>query len=323
MYLYLIFAFSLVTIYSEQLIYSNSSIVLNQNYHEDIRKKEKQSRANFKKLEKEKFKNLEQDLTLIENSPNKFIGENNQIFVNHLYQLIPTPNQKNQISINGNPFQEFSQPINLKEDGENKINQKIYSSDNQLTEKTEILHLDNFKPSLEIGLQGNFILKNSIPYFNQKVRLIVEASDIGSGISNIFVKLNEDPYIPFSHLGNKINKLGNNTLSVKVSDNVGNISKVETLKYYIDKKGPELEISTSEEIIEENEQLYCEKGSKVFLNGIDSGIGLKKILYRKNGKDWKEYKSKGFLVTKDLILEIQTEDELGNASLDKFSCKVK
>lgn len=319
---FFIFVLAILNIYSEQLIYSNSSFVFNQNYLEDIKKKEKLTKANYIKIEKEKYKNLESELKLQEKSPNKYISETNTIFVNSEYKIIPEPNTKNSISINEKPFLEFDKPFSINEEGEFKLIHRV-NSGKEIIEKKENLFLDNFKPSLEIGIQGVFVVKDSIPYFNQKIKLVVETSDIGSGVSNIYVKLNHDPYIPFSALGNKLNKLGLNKVTVIVADNVGNLSKEESLNYYIDKKAPELEISTNNEVVEEKEELYCEKGSKIFLNGKDSGIGLKKIMYRKNGKDWKEYKNKGFRVIKDLFLEIQTEDELGNSNLEKFSCKVK
>jgi hypothetical protein len=312
---------------SEQLIHSSESIVINENIRKKMINSERKAKKDQFLITNKKRENEAQFLNEAENLPQSYFMENGKVFINSKFQIIPPVNEYLKlISVDGSSFTKFQSPLKLTGEGDHKIIIQNYNAYGILISEEETIYsLDSEKPKLTASLDGFHIIKNGIPYFNEQINLKIHTTDLASGINEVYIKINSRPFTALKNIERKIGTPGQNELRLKSVDNVSNQSPEIIFHYFVDNESPDLEIHSTEKISEGEDGQICEQGTKLSLSATDSGVGLQKIMYRKNHKPkWKLYKEKPFRVKKDFILEYMAEDELGNhTQVKRFSCKIK
>lgn len=185
------------------------------------------------------------------------------------------------VSVNGQPFQEYSQPVALNEQKEYTI--KFYSVDNvgnpeETKEKKVVADLTG--PSSEVVFEGdkfeNVLSPRSIIKLN--------STDDLSGLDAIYYKIDDGAerkyynYISLSTLGE-----GMHTLTYYGVDKVKNEETAKNYEFFLDKSAPIVvdEVLGNQFVV--NGKAFSSGRTKFKITAVDNKAGVKEIYYSLDG----------------------------------------
>ena len=146
--------------------------------------------------------------------------------------------------VNGGDFQDYKGLIAVNEEGTFTIE---YQATDNLENKTPIysygIVVDKAAPVVAIKSVKPLVVVNDIFYCRKDNGIKIEAVDSGSGLSKMFVKLDDKgDFVAATDLI-FFDKGGEHKISAKAIDNVGNESGVTELKIYVDENPPKTTIA--------------------------------------------------------------------------------
>lgn len=184
------------------------------------------------------------------------------------------------VSINKEPFKNYSGEISLKEEKEYFI--QYYSVDNvgNVEEiKTQTVVIDLSKPRTYIDVKKD----RHENIVSGKTHLEILADESGSGVDKIFYSIDNQPEklynkpIPTSLLSE-----GEHTITFRGIDKVGNQEDNNTYEFYVDKTPPLIvEEIIGNKFISNNIE-YSSGKSKYKITAMDNKAGIKEIYYSIN-----------------------------------------
>ncbi|MGM0531210.1 MAG: OmpL47-type beta-barrel domain-containing protein [Bacteroidota bacterium] len=226
-------------------------------------------------------------------------------------------------SINGGPFQKYTQPFSLNKPGDLDIEiQAIDSVNNskrekKLTDRSHASYVDITGPQLDYQFVGPVFNIKDTAYISRKTNIKLTGEDDESGFSRIeySVKDNEDMKKyeePFA-----IKEEGSYSVQYTGYDNLDNTS-LDEFVCRVDTKGPEIfqrfsMVSDSQKTVDGRQYPVFPEHVVLFLSATDKHVGFDKMHYSINGSDKKLYNNqiKGF--DKGAYdVKVTAVDKLGN-----------
>ncbi len=191
------------------------------------------------------------------------------------------------ISINKEPFKDYTGEINLKEEKEYFI--QYYSVDNvgNIEEiKTQTVVIDLSKPKTYIDVKKDKY-ENIV---SGKTHIEILAEESGSGIEKIFYSIDNEPEKIYSKpIPTSLLSEGEHTIKFRGIDRVGNQEDNNTYEFYVDKTPPLIvEEIIGNKFISNNIE-YSSGRSKYKINAMDNKAGIKEIYYSINNGEKKLY----------------------------------
>jgi hypothetical protein len=220
-------------------------------------------------------------------------------------------------SLDGKAFQEYSSPITFNNEKQYTI--KYYAVDrvgNPENIKIKKVEIDKSSPETSHQVEGDF--HDDILSLRSEIKLA--ANDAASGVSSIHYKIN-DQYERNYSSPVKMWGLdeGDHKITYYAKDNLGNIEKANTYKFFIDKTPPKI----LEEIIGNNfvsgGVQYASGRSQLKLTAIDNKAGVKEIKYSINGRAYMVYSKPIYLSDNKGSLSVKTYavDNVNNKNYKK------
>ncbi len=147
--------------------------------------------------------------------------------------------------------------------------------------------VDGSAPKVKYNIiTNNKYYKKNIHYVQKNTQLILTAKDKYSGVKEIYISINQAEFIPYSE-PITYTKEGEKIIKYYAIDNVGNQSKIKTLKFVIDENPPTTKINIKNARLKE--QHILDAKSKIYINSEDKYSGAKKIYYQINDDPLKIY----------------------------------
>ncbi len=217
-------------------------------------------------------------------------------------------------SIDKSDFQQYTGTFVISTSGYHTI--KFYSVDNVGNvekPKTFKFIIDNIAPEVTFSITGNH-LKNILA---PNAQITLKAYDSLSGTKNIFFTLDQgDTNIYSQPIKTRNIYEGWHTLGFFATDLVGNTSKPDSFRFFLDKTPPLiLEDIIGNSYFVDNIQ-YLSANSKLKLKAIDNFAGVKAIFFSFDQKNWKKYSQPIPLPKQQKFVKIYyyAVDSVGNKS---------
>lgn len=175
------------------------------------------------------------------------------------------------------------------------------------------VYADSKAPVTTIDLKNiKYFKKGDIYYLNELKNLSLTSKDELSGVENIYISINKEPFKKYNP-PIALEKPGEYFIQYYAVDNVGNIEKVNSIKFFIDNTSPKTEIKFEGDVYEN----VISGRSKIVINAIDNkdGSGIKNIYYSINDKPFQVYKSPiltVYLPQGEYTIKFYSEDNIGN-----------
>ncbi len=190
-------------------------------------------------------------------------------------------------SVNGSEFTEYTQPLNLTQDGEYEI--RVYATDNLGNREPEVyrkLIVDATPPVTELTIKGD----RYEDILSGRAALTLSSTD-RFGVEAIHYMLDSSGnWLRYSQpLQTASIKEGYHTLAWYATDKAGNVEKAQSYTFFIDKTPPL--------VVEEIEGNSYMVGTREFSSGrsrlkivaVDNKAGVKEIYYSLNNGEFKPY----------------------------------
>jgi predicted small secreted protein len=176
---------------------------------------------------------------------------------------------------------------------------------------------DEDPPKISFNYSQPNIIVNKMLYLRETSKITINASDVLSGVKEISYKIDDKENIfekPFI-----VSEEGKHKVVYKAIDNSNNETS-ETIDFYIDNTGPEINIQfgigeLGEDTINGSKVNVYPPKTAVFITATDQLVGYDKIFYSINGNA--EIESKGVLKNLpdgEYKLTVRALDKLGNSA---------
>lgn len=263
--------------------------------------------------------------------PHSYLSADGTLFVNEHYKLNWSSPEEGTIyhfKWNDDPWLKYSEPIFPPNQGWNEIH--YYAEDklgNLESEKQINLFVDKTPPKI------NLIWK-SLPKFWQDIAIAqatneikVRTIDEESGVYETFISFDGGELVRVTQGQDWIlptKEEGRHTLTVFATDNVKNTSRKFELRWLVDSSAPVLTVSTTPNLIGDNDKPICVRNTKIVLNAKDVLTETKDYLWRVKGSEtWNASNrlfdlEKTFPYTDVIQLEFKARDFSGNESVPIF-----
>jgi len=235
------------------------------------------------------------------------------------------PEGKNATRLESKASKEYTNPMYLDTENKNYIRSKWAVDKNTkklASPQQEVLfevYRDGIAPNTNIRFSQNPYSKDGNNFYGEGTSISISSTDLASGLENIYYSLDQQAYAIYSE-EISIDDEGQHTLSYYAVDNVGNIEKVRTYNFAIDKTKPTTKLVVSGELYKSD--LLSVK-NKITLNASDELSGVKNTYYEIDGVKKTYYKTFSLYGLKDgkHTLSYYSSDKVGNkeeASTFKF-----
>jgi len=237
----------------------------------------------------------------------------NYISSNSLIYLLPLE-EDNSISkvlvrIDNSPYFSYTEPIKLKEG----VRTLCYRPVDMLKEEGEEVRLsfivDKNPPAGE--LKSSYPIKNG--YLTKDATCTITGSDDVSGLSRVQVMVNNETkeYLERAEFG--VSSEGHYEIIYRFEDNVGNLSKENTLSFILDKTPPQISLSSEPKTAVYNENHFLPEENKIILEASDSPAGVSEILYSVDEETLSPYTTPFTIKEEGLhIIRYKAIDKAGN-----------
>jgi hypothetical protein len=150
------------------------------------------------------------------------------------------------------------------------------------------VYADGLAPNTVLKLSGSKkYINGQTLYCGSNVKAEFPASDATSGVEKTYVSINGEPFTELSAFVNSFTSEKEYSLTYYSVDNVGNVEKPKTIKFYIDLSAP----VTSFKIIGDNKGNVISSKASISISGRDTITGIDKIWYSLNDKPAVPYSS--------------------------------
>lgn len=217
-------------------------------------------------------------------------------------------------SIDGKPFQQYSDIINL--DTEKSFNIRYYALDNVgyfNNPNRLVFTVDHTSPTTQKTIETNYI--DNI--LSKSTTILLSSEDNLSGVNNIQYAFDENDYTAYRKpiaLQNLSN--GEHKITFFSTDEVENTEKETVYDFYLDKQPPDPVLSIEGKKHVTENRFYVSVHSRVKLAAEDDKAGVDKILYKINdARDYIEYENQFPLSLKagEFSITYYALDKLNNA----------
>ncbi|AYB32056.1 OmpL47-type beta-barrel domain-containing protein [Chryseolinea soli] len=190
---------------------------------------------------------------------------------------------------------------------------------NRETEKAYDFFLDAEAPRVEYNVSIDYF-KSSIGqvYVSNRSAFELTATDNKAGLNKIYFAVDHATKTDYKAAVNTDQAPGLHKLSYSADDRVENLSKTNTVSYYIDVKAPLIKYQAVGPKLLRNDTLFINKVTKITIASIDAGIGqagLKKLEYQIDNQAPISYVER-FGIEGDGLrnLKITSTDQVNNGS---------
>jgi hypothetical protein len=202
--------------------------------------------------------------------------------------------------INDGAATKYAEPISFDAEGKQKVS--YYGIDlngNTEMEKVYEVVVDKSAPEIIVSTSRPLYKSGEIVYFSKKYDFIVSSSDKLSGVSKNSYAINGEskPYsasftiqgkesadLTFTSVDNVNNATDEFTVTVVDAAGTETKSKVKSIKLTADNEAPTVKISSDKELKKIDETNIAKTDFVYSIAADDKGSGVKKILYRVDGK---------------------------------------
>ena len=218
-------------------------------------------------------------------------------------------------SIDGSPFKEYTNPLDLNQAKEYSI--KYYAIDNVGNDEevnSLVLVVDNAKPVTKLEVDGdrheNIVSGTS--------KLVLKSED-NQGVKGIYYAIDGAPVKKYTYpIQTKYYREGDHKMIYYAIDDVENVEDTVTFEFYIDKTPPTIVQEILGNSIIANGQEYSSGRSKLKLTTFDNKAGIKEIFYSINNGEYQKYEQPFYLsaVSGKLSVKAYALDNVNNRSTE-------
>lgn len=182
-----------------------------------------------------------------------------------------------QVSIDGSPFKTYTEPVVLVEEGRHIIVYRaIDITGNISKESIYTVVVDGTPPDGLVSIIGPRYISDKGVYITSESMIVLWAEDTLSGVQNIYIKLDDNPYIAYTEPV-RISEEGLHRAEAYAVDNVGNKTPTYTVEGYVDNSPPIIAIIPEEDLISVNGKYYTNRDNEFFVRATDRYSGVKAI----------------------------------------------
>ncbi len=189
------------------------------------------------------------------------------------------------------PVREYKNPISVRGEGVHSI---YYWVLDNLDVSSNILEykfvVDATAPEVQVKDSGkNAKTINGVMHVSAAEEFTIEATDNLSGVKTIEYSIDGEEFKAYSAAIKADFAYGLHKLSYKATDNVGNVSAVKELSFFVDNRGPIVDIKVNPELFVKDEKKYVGARAQFSLNATDYDSGVASLLYAVDGEEMKPY----------------------------------
>ena len=217
-------------------------------------------------------------------------------------------------SVNGGEYKVFKDKIIL--DGEKEATIKYYAVDkvgNVEAPKELRVSTDFTAPTTTHTVGGD----HTGNILSRKTTLTLSSKDELAGVSRTYYTIDGGKEMVYgSKLFLSWLTEGDHEITYYSKDNVNNIEKVNSFKFFIDRSAPKVTASISDDFHKVNGKTYYSSRTKLNLTAVDNKAGVKSIFYSMNGSEYQEFVKPVNLPVNSSTLSIKSYalDKVNNAS---------
>ena len=238
-------------------------------------------------------------------------------------------------SINGKPYQQYTKPIFLAE-MTGALTIKSYAIDkvnNKGTSDTQghqfsMPEVDIIGPKLAHSFKGKTINLRDTLWIGPETRIVLKATDSGSGVNRIEYKTTSTETQPYSNPFT-ITQQGYHSISFTAWDNVDN-PNIDSFDIGVDSNAPELfyhfSVKPHNQTVENGSPVSIFSANvNLFIGATDNIVGIEHIMVSVNGQQEKLYSQpiKGFKPNQTHAVKITAMDKLGNKNTQTIRFRVE
>ncbi len=227
-------------------------------------------------------------------------------------------------SVNGEPYQVYSDKIALTEEKEYTI--KYYAVDqvgNVEKVKNLIIILDKSTPKSKMNITGDQYQN----ILSGKVKIELFAEDFGSGVSKIVYQLDGNELKPYKYpFSTALLGQGEHTLIYHAVDNLDMEEEIHEFSFYIDKTPPTIMQEITGKTFFANGKEFSSGRAQLKLTTFDNKAGIKEVYYSINNQEYKLYEKPVFLTSAsgNIAIRCYALDNVNNRSeTDESSTQAK
>lgn len=220
-------------------------------------------------------------------------------------------------------YRRFTQPIRIAEEGPTEI---LYRSvdkvGNTETPKILIVNVDNTPPRVSLQPQEQLFVLDGVPFASKNNTYTIVAEDKLTGVDKVQFAINQEAVKVYSD-PIKLETNGSNLIKYSATDKSGNSSPESSIIINVDDVKPTIEIVPSFPLVDVNGKMFQRKGNVFYVNADDKESGIKKVLVKIDGEEFKPYVEAILVETAgEHVIKALAIDNVGNQSAEvevKFS----
>ncbi|NCN05174.1 MAG: hypothetical protein GW949_06055 [Spirochaetales bacterium] len=218
--------------------------------------------------------------------------------------------------VNGGQITEYTGSLSFSQDGRYSIS--YYSIDrmgNISLPQFRNFVVDGTAPQMTQATRGEAFIRDNSVYVRSNTGLLVLATDLGSGVGNVYVSLDGTNYLRYDYEA-FINEAGRHTAYVYAEDRVGNRTGVTQFSLVVDNTPPDVRIVPLQPLEAVQGERFSAPGNSFIIRASDSEAGLKVIEVSVDRQEFFTY-NQPIVIAQPGIHSIRARaiDNLGNVSL--------
>lgn len=219
-------------------------------------------------------------------------------------------------SINGGAVQEYTGPVQLRQEGRNIITYRATDiSGNVSPEQVYTVIIDDTAPVLSGTVRGaSHIGANNRVFIRPDTAVILDAFDALSGVQSIHVSLDGRNFFRYSDAA-FISETGEHTGYAYAVDNVGNQSQTLSMTVTVDGTAPEVRILPQTALVVSAGDRFSPRGNQFRVEAMDAHSGVADIQVSINRQEFVTYTGPITVNTLGFqSIRARAVDNLGNQS---------
>jgi hypothetical protein len=187
------------------------------------------------------------------------------------------------------PNQVYSDPIPVKGDGLQSITfAAVDNVGNFALPQTQKVFVDRISPKSTMSFMGNQFHNRDTLFITQNTKLVINVSDVGSGIKETDYELDGGSKVQYS-APVRIEKEGFHTVTFSAVDNVNNTEVKKISSFFVDSTAPLIHYNFSvksigEKTIRGESYPIYPSNAMLYIAATDNACGGEQIEYKINGK---------------------------------------
>lgn len=217
--------------------------------------------------------------------------------------------------IGSGDYTKYVSSITLVKEGLTKITYRaVDKAGNKEPEKHLSVLVDNTPPTTKIAPNSPLVVNDNTNYGTKGVTYSITAQDNLAGIQEIRVSINGAEAKVYDGKPIQLEKAGVNTIKFSATDKSGNTSTDSVLAVTVDQEKPTVELFGSA-LVTVKDKIYVKNGNSFTIKAADTLSGVKQILYKLDGADWKNYSEPVPVEAQgNHTIEAKSIDSVGNES---------